>query len=118
MSKRAAGIIAPVIVAIGAALVWGYHLLSGPRGKLITQLEKKDAGGYTHTVTVRQLAGRFNTELGEQGSLGRVLRASSYEFYEGSHPITAATIKWPDLHKFTVSFSNGATIECSWSETN
>ncbi len=53
---------------------------------LVTQLQKKDAGGYTHTVTVRQFAGRFRTELGEQGVHGRVLAVSSYEFYQGSYP--------------------------------
>jgi hypothetical protein len=89
-----------------------------PRGKVVAQLQKKDAGGDTHTITVRQFAGRFRTELGEEGSEGRVLPVSSYEFYEGSDPITAATISWPELHRFTVSFDNGVFVECSWTNKN
>jgi len=92
--------------------------MSASSPELVTQLQKKDAGGYTHTVTVRQFAGRFRTELGEQGVHGRVLAVSSYEFYEGSYPIKSATITWPELHRFSVSFDNGIIVDCSWSETN
>ena len=115
MSKKR-GIICSIVLAAVALLGWGYALLSGPHGKLVTQLQKKDAGGYTHTVSVRQFAGRFRTELGEQGV--RVLPVSSYECYEGSYPIKSATITWPELHRFSVSFDNGITVDCSWSETN
>jgi len=92
--------------------------MSASSPELVTQLQKKDAGGYTHTVTVRQFAGRFRTELGEQGVHGRVLAVSSYEFYQGSYPIKSATITWPELHRFSVSFDNGIIVDCSWSETN
>src|SRR5690349_9500441 len=112
MHKRAIVIFGLVGLAISALLVTGYISLAGPHGKVVARLEKKDAGGYVHTVTVRQFAGRFNTELSEQGSGERVLRVSSHEFYEGSLPITNATISWPELHRFTVSFSNGATVDC------
>ena len=111
-------IIGGIITAVVALLVVGYTSLTAPHGKLIAQLQKKDAGGYTHTVTVRQFAGRFRTELGDEGSQGRVLPVSSYEFYEGSFPIKSAAITWPELHKFSVSFDNGITVDCSWSETN
>jgi len=117
MSKKR-GIIWRIVLAAVALLGWGYASLTGPHGKLVTELQKKDAGGYTHTVTVRQFVGRFRTELGDEGYRGRVLSVSSYEFYEGSDPITAATIKSPELHTFTVSFNNGVTLKCSWSGTN
>jgi hypothetical protein len=116
MSKKLAiifGIVAAVIVLLGLSC----GSPSERRGKIVTQLQKKDAGGYTHTVTVRQFAGRFRTELGDEGSESRILPVSSYEFYEGSSPIKSATIAWPELHKFSVSFDNGITVDCSWSET-
>jgi hypothetical protein len=117
MSKKR-GIIWRIVLAAVALLGWGYASLTGPHGKLVTRLQKKDAGDYTHTVTVRQFAGRFRTELGDEGYRGRVLPVSSYEFYEGSYPIKSATITWPELHRFSVSFDNGITVDCSWSETN
>src|SRR6266508_1941429 len=92
--------------------------MSASSPELVTQLQKKDAGGYTHTVTVRQFAGRFRTDLGEQAVHGRVLAVSSYEFYEGSYPIKSATITWPELHRFSVSFDNVIIVDCSSSETN
>ena len=100
------------------AVIWGYVSLTGPHGKVVARLQQKDAGGYTHTVTVRQFAGRFSTELSDEGQPVRDLPVSSYEFYEGSDPIKSAIIAWLELHKFTVSFSNGVTLECSWSSTN
>src|SRR6266481_1206997 len=117
MSKKR-GIICGIILAAIALLGWGYASLTGPHGKFVAQLQKKDAGGHTHTVSVRQFAGRFRTELGEQGVHGRVLAVSSYEFYQGSYPIKSATITWPELHRFSVSFDNGIIVDCSWSETN
>ena len=107
-----------LILAIGAVLAIGYLSLTGPHGKLIARLQKKDSGGYVHSVTVRKFAGRLRTELSEEGRPVRDLPMSSYEFYEGSGPITAATISWPGLHRFTVSFNNGFTIDCEWNETN
>src|SRR4051812_19369206 len=77
MSKKSA-IIFGIVLAAVALVAWGYASLTGPHGKLITQLQKKD--GYTHTVSVRQFARRFRTELGEQGVHGRVLPISTYEF--------------------------------------
>src|SRR6476659_8536705 len=105
MSKKRISIFVCVVVLLIAALTWRYISLSGPHGKLVARLQQKDGGGYTHTVTVRQFAGRFRTELGEQGY--RVLPVSSYEFYEGSDPITRADITWPELQRFSVRFSNG-----------
>jgi hypothetical protein len=118
MRKRATIIFALLVVAIGAVLTAAYHTLSGPHGKLVARLQKKDAGGYVHSVTVRQFAGRFRTELSDEGRPIRDLPVSCYEFYQGSDPITAASITWPDLQRFTVSFNNGVTIECAWNETN
>jgi hypothetical protein len=118
MRRRATIILVLLVLAIGAVLATAYLSLTGPHGKRIARLQKKDSGGYVHSVTVRQFAGRFRTELSEEGRPVRDLPVSSYEFYEGSYPITAATISWPDLHKFTVSFNNGVTIECAWNETN
>ena len=117
MSKKL-GIVFGIVVAVTVLLGVSCCSHTEPRGKLVAQLQKKDAGGYTHTVTVRQFAGRFRTELGGEGSEGRVLLVSSYEFYEGSSPIKSATITWPELHKLSVSFDNGITVDCSWSETN
>jgi len=110
-----------LIVVVGAVLVaaiGAYVSLSGPHGKLVARLQQKDTGGYTHSVAVRQFAGRFRTELSDEGEPVRELPVSSYEFYEGSDPITGATITWPELHRFTVRFSNGVAVDCSWSETN
>ena len=118
MSKRAVIIFALLIPAVAVAAAAVYSSLSGPHGKLVARLQKKDAGGYVHSVTVREFAVRFRTELSEEGRPVRDLPVSSYEFYEGSDPITAANITWPDLHKFTVSFNNAVTIDCAWNETN
>jgi hypothetical protein len=111
-----------VIIVVGgaflAALILGYVSLSGPHGKIIARLQQKDSGGFIHSVTVRQFAGRFNTELSDEGRPVRDLPVSSYEFYEGSDPITSATILWPELHRFSISFNNGETVECSWGESN
>jgi hypothetical protein len=117
MSKNR-GIICVLVLTVVALLGWGYVSITGPHGKLVTQLQKKDTGAYTHTVTVRQFAGRFRTELGDEGAHGRILPVSSYEFYEGSLPIKSATILWPELHRFSVAFDNGIAIDCSWSSTN
>ena len=117
MSKKRV-IIFGIVLAAVALLGWGYASLTGPHGKIVAHLQKIDASGYTHIVTVRQFAGRFRTELGDEGDRGRALPVSSYEFYEGSYPIKSATITWPDLHRFSVSFDNGTTVDCSWSEAN
>lgn len=118
MRTRSAIILLLLVLAIGAVLTTTYLLLRLPHGKLIARLQKKDRGGYVHSVTVRQFAGRFRTELSEEGYHARDLPVSCYEFYEGSDPITSATISWPDLRKFTVKFNNGITIDCAWNETN
>jgi hypothetical protein len=118
MRRRAAIIFVLLILAIGAVLSAAYHSLSGPHGKLVARLQKKDAAGYAHSVTVRQFAGRFSTELSNEGDPARDLPVSCYEFYEGSDPITGATIAWPELHKFSVSFNNGVMVDCAWNETN
>ena len=118
MSKKRISIFVCVVVLVIAALTWGYVSLSGPQGKLVARLQQKDAGGYTHSVTVQQFGGRFRTELSDEGQPARDLPVSSYEFYEGSDPITAAAITWPELHRFTVRFSNGIVVDCSWSDTN
>ena len=94
------------------AAIWGYVSLSGPHGKVVARLQQKDEGGFTHGVTVRQFAGRFSTELSDEGRPVRDLPVSSYEFYEGSDRITGATITWPELHRFTVRFSNGIYVDC------
>ncbi len=118
MSKRAA-IFAGLAVLVIVALIASVRAsLSGPHGRVVVRLQKKDAGGYVHTVTVRQFAGRFNTELSDEGRPVRDLPVSCYEFYEGSYPITNATIAWPELQKFSVTFDNGITLHCSWSRTN
>jgi hypothetical protein len=116
MSTKQVSIVVGGIVLVAA--IWGYVSLSGPHGKVVARLQQKDTGGYTHTVTVKQFGGRFSTELGEEGARDRALPVSSYEFYEGSDPITGATISWPELHRFTVRFSNGLAVDCSWSQTN
>lgn len=118
MRKRAIVIFGLVVLAIGAVLVTGYVSLTEPHGKLVARLQKKDAGGYVHSVTVRQFAGRFRTELSEEGRPVRDLAVSCYEFYEGSDPISSATIAWPELHKFSVIFNNGVILDCAWNETN
>ena len=100
------------------AAICAYVSLSGRHGKVVARLQQKDPRGYTHSVTVRQFAGRFNTELSDEGQPARDLPVSSYEFYEGSDPITGATITWPELHRFTVRFNNGVAVDCSWRETN
>ena len=110
--------LAAAIAALSLLLIGGYVLLTGPHGRLVALLQKKDSGGFVHTVTIRQFAGRFKTELSEEGANGKALPVSAYEFYEGSYPITNAIIKWDDLHKFTVSFDNGATLKCSWDNGN
>jgi hypothetical protein len=117
MSKKR-GIIVGFYVVVVALLVVGYILLTGSHGRLIARAQKTDAGGYTHTVTVRQFLGRFRTELGDEGAHGRILPVSSYELYEGSMPIKSATITWPELHTFSVAFDNGIAIDCSWSSSN
>jgi hypothetical protein len=117
MAKKR-GIICGIVLGVLALLGWGCASLTGPHGKLVAQLQNKDAGGYTYTVSVRQFAGRFRTELGEEGVHGRVLPVSSYEFYEGNLPIKSATITWPELHRLTIGFDHGITVDCSWSGTN
>ena len=107
MRNRAAIFFVLLVLAIGAVLAIAYLSLTGPHGKLLARLQKKDAGGYAHSVTVRQFDGRFRTELSDEGRPLRDLPVSTYEFYEGSDPITAASISWPDLHRFSVSFNNG-----------
>ncbi len=92
MSKKRGSIIASgIVLLIVVALVWGYVSLTGPHGKVVARLQQKDEGGYIHSVTVREFGGRFNTELSEEGRPVRDLPVSSYAFYEGSDPITAAT---------------------------
>ena len=116
MSTKQVSIVVGSVVLVAA--IWGFVSLSGPHGKVVARLQQKDTGGYTHAVTVRQFAGRFSTELSDEGRPVRDLPVSSYEFYEGSDPITGATITWPELHRFTVRFSNGIVVDCSWSDTN
>jgi hypothetical protein len=118
MRKRAAIVFVLLLLAIGAALAATYYSLAGPHGRLVARLQKKDAGGYVHSITVRQFAGRFRTELSDEGRPVGDLPVSCYEFYEGSDPITEATIAWPELHKFSVSFNNGVMVDCAWNETN
>jgi len=107
-----------VVLAISAVATTVCFSLTGPYGKAVARAQKKDAGRSVHSVTVRQFGGRFRTELSEEGRPVRDLPVSSYEFYEGSDPITAATISWPDLHRFSVSFNNRVTVDCAWNETN
>ncbi len=116
MSTKHISIVVGSIVLVAA--IWGNVSLSEPHGKIVARSQKKDGDGFTHRVTVRQFSGRFSTELSEEGRPSRDLPVSSYEFYEGSNPITAATITWPELHKFTVRFSNGIVVVCSWSQSN
>jgi len=118
MSKRAAIFVSLAVLVIGALIASVRASLNGPHGRVVARLQKKDEGGYVHTVTVRQFAGRFNTELSDEGRPVRDLPVSSYEFYEGSFPITNATIAWSELQKFGVTFDNGITLHCSWSTTN
>src|ERR1035437_1622090 len=118
MRKRGAIIFVLLLLATAAVLGVAYLSLTGPHGKLVARLQKKDAGGYVHSVTVRQFGGRFRTELSDEGRPLRDLPVSCYEFYEGSDPITGASITWPELHKFSVSFNNGVMIDCAWNETN
>ena len=106
------------MLVIAVVLAWGYVSPSRAHGKVVARLQKKDSGGYVHTVTVRQFAGRFNTELSEEGKPVRDLPVSTYQFFEGSDPITTATISWPELQRFTVRFDNSVTVDCSWNETN
>ena len=117
-SKRVTFIVGLSLLVIAVVLAWGYVSPSRPHGKVVARLQKKDSGGYIHTVTVRQFAGRLNTELSEEGKPVRDLPLSSYEFYEGSDPIKTVTISWPELQRFTVSFNNGVTVDCSWVATN
>ncbi len=116
MSAKQVSIVVLGVVLIAA--IWGYVSISGPHGKIVARLQQKDTSGFMHSVTVRQFGGRFNTELSDEGRPVRDLVVSSYEFYEGSVPITTASIVWPELYKFMVNFNNGITVECSWSETN
>jgi hypothetical protein len=118
MRSRAAILFVLLVLAMGAVLTTAYFSLTSPHGKLIARLQRKDAGGYVHSVTVRQFAGRFRAELSVEGRPVRDLPVSSYEFYEGSDPITSAFITWPELHTFSVSFNNGLKLDCAWNETN
>jgi hypothetical protein len=108
MSKRAVTLLALAILIMACAAFF----LSKQEGKVISQSQKEDPAGYTHTVKVRKLAGRYRTELSDE------LPLSTYEFYEGSYPITAATIVWLELDSFSVRFNNGITLDCRWHETN
>ena len=116
MSTKVVSIV--ICSTILVAAIWGCVSSNEPHDKVVARLQKKDAGGYTHTVTVSQSGGAFKTELADEGYKGSVEPVSSYRLYEGSDPITSATIKWPELHGFSVSFDNGYNVECSWSETN
>jgi hypothetical protein len=117
MRKRAA-IFVLLAVVIAGVLAGAYYSLTAPHGKLVARLQKTDEGGYVHSVTVRQFAGRFRTELSDEGRPVRDLPVSSYEFYEGSVPIIRAIITWPEVNKFSVTFNNGVIIDCTWNETN
>ena len=114
MSKRVRAIVSCVIIGLMMAVVAGYVLLTGPHGKLTARAERKNGGGYPYTVTVRQFGGRYNISLIEERRIIRDLLLSSYEFHEGSYPVTNAIIAWPELHSFVVSFDNGITVDCSW----
>ena len=103
-------------LAILGLLVVGNYVLSGPHRKLIARAEQTDSHGYFFWVAVEQNAGRFRIDLTEQGA--RPLLISSYEFYQGSYPITNATVAWPTLNNFAVEFDNGMTVKCSWNQTN
>ena len=68
------------IIVCGMVLVagiWGYVSLPGPHGKVVARLQQKDAVGYIHSVTVRQFAGRFRTDLSDEGRPVRDLPVSS-----------------------------------------
>jgi hypothetical protein len=94
-------------------LVGGIAWLSGPHGKVLA--ESKQAGGHQYTVIVTQYGGRYNIQLVEERRPIRDLLWSSYEFYEGSLPVTT-TITWLTPQAFVVSFDNGISGRGSWDE--
>jgi hypothetical protein len=106
------------LISVGAILVTmivlagGTYLLMGQHGRVYAQMTKGE-----YVVTVRHFGKSLNTELAGTGKYGPQL-LSSYEFYEGSNPITKAMINWPNSEEFTVSFGNGIKLHCSWSETS
>jgi hypothetical protein len=118
MLNRTAIVAAAVSFALFLGLALVFSWLSGPHGEVLARAQIPGPGGYLHSVTVRKFGGRLRTELSQQGQPKRDLPLSSYEFYGGSQPITTAAINWPPLHIFMVRFSNGATLDCAWNETN
>ena len=111
-SKRKIAILLLAVVAFGFVLD---HKLTGPHEKLLASAEQYDEHGYKCWVQVRQNASRFRVDLFEEGSRHKLL-ISSYEFYEGSLPMSNAVINWTNLYKFSVSFTS-ANVTCSWSQT-
>jgi len=117
MRSRATIFFVLLVCTLGVVLATAYYSLTSPHGKLVARVQRKDTGGYVHSVTVRQFSGRFRTELSSEGEFCD-LPVSTFELYEGSDPITAASISWPDLRRFSVRFNNGITVDCTWNETN
>jgi hypothetical protein len=103
-----------ICILLITIIVVGDYSLRGPHEKLLARAEQKDSQGFLYWVTVRQNGMRFRTDLFEQGARSKLL-ISSYEFYEGSLPITNVAIAWPRLDKFSVSFQPSITVSCSWS---
>jgi hypothetical protein len=95
------------IAAIGA-LIW----LLFPTGKVIAELEMKNTDGFAYSLKVTSFGERCRTEL----IFNHKLLVSSYEYYVNSIPPKTATISWPELHKFTVTFDTGDSVHCSWDD--
>jgi hypothetical protein len=81
-------------------------------GTELARATRKDDRGYPYTVTGRLIDQRYRTDL----VFNNRFIVSSYECYAGSSPSKKATIFWPDLREFRVSFGNGITVRCTWDE--
>jgi hypothetical protein len=114
MRSKLRYLIVMLIALLVIAALIDYNL-SGPHNKLLASASRKDTRGDRYWVTVHQNASRFRINLFEEGFRSKLL-VSSYEFYEGSLPMTNAVINWPDLNSFAVSFTS-AKVLCSWSRT-
>lgn len=105
MSKRL-GIYAILIVLIGG-LVW----LVAPRGQNMVRAEM-NSGGFPYSIKVVGFGERCRIEL----TFNRKFLVSGYEYYVNSIPPTKATIDWPELHSFVVTFDTGDKVRCSWDD--
>ncbi len=114
-----------ILSGIAVVFVIAIYVAENPREITIMAKAEKPASTYDYyAVTVKRWrdhhrGGRykqyndlFGMELSHRGGMP----VSAYEL-EPSQPVTNVVISWPELGRFAVTFDDGLTVKCTWSDS-